>query len=306
MPFIHSGEKATSFYEAKSDWEICSRLMMAIQRRAGERGLESFTDRLGNQRSLGDVYERFSLWGRFGPTDDDALAGALIEGASNLEGVEWETLKKRGWARFTSMGGSTGGIENATEIRPDDTITPLTKHVNDKEPYPTLSRRMQFYLDQELYHEMGEQLPMHKEPPTAGGKYPLLLGGGHARWSIHANWRDDKLMLQQQRGEPVMYISAEDAEARGIDDGAMARVYNDLDSFHVMAKVSPQLRPGQVIIYHAWENYQFRDGKGFQNLIPSPLNPVELAGGQFHLRPMAIAMQPSHTDRDTRVEVERA
>jgi len=36
------------------------------------------------------------------------------------------------------------------------------------------------------------------------------------------------------------------------------------------------------------------------------LNPVELAGGQFHLRPMAIAMQPSHTDRDTRVQVEKA
>lgn len=32
-------------------------------------------------------------------------------------------------------------------------------------------------------------------------------------------------------------------------------------------------------------------------------NAVELAGGQFHLRPMTIVMQPSHTDRDTRVEV---
>jgi hypothetical protein len=32
---------------------------------------------------------------------------------------------------------------------------------------------------------------------------------------------------------------------------------------------------------------------------------VELSGGQFHLRPMTICMQPSHTDRDTRVEVEQ-
>jgi hypothetical protein len=31
---------------------------------------------------------------------------------------------------------------------------------------------------------------------------------------------------------------------------------------------------------------------------------VELAGGQFHLRPMIIAMQPGCTDRDTRVEIE--
>jgi DMSO reductase family type II enzyme molybdopterin subunit len=306
MPFIHAGEKATSFYQAKSDWEILSRLAMAVQRRARERGLESFTDRMGNQRSLHDIYDRVSHWGRFGPTDDDKLAGALIENASNLEGVEWETLKKRGWARFTSTGSSAGGIGNATEIRPDDTVTPLTKHVFDKQPYPTLSRRMQFYLDHELYQEMGEQLPVHKDPPTAGGKYPLLLGGGHTRWSIHAAWRDDRLMLQQQRGEPLVCMSAADAEARGLRDGDQARVYNDLDSFHVMVKVSPGVMPGQLILYHAWENYQFRDGKGFQNLIPAPLNPVELAGGQFHLRPMAIAMQPSHTDRDTRVEVERA
>jgi hypothetical protein len=73
-----------------------------------------------------------------------------------------------------------------------------------------------------------------------------------------------------------------------------------------MAKVSPTVRPGQLILYHAWENFQFPGGKGFQNLIPTPLNPVELAGGQFHLRPMTICLQPSHTDRDTRVEVARA
>jgi nitrate reductase alpha subunit len=189
---------------------------------------------------------------------------------------------------------------------PGITITPLTKHVLEKEPYPTLSRRMQFYLDHELYREMGETLPVHKDPPTAGGDYPLMMGGGHTRWSIHSAWRDDHLLLRQQRGQPVVYISAEDARTRGVADGDRVRVWNDLDSFHVMAKVSAALRPGQLVLYHAWENYQFRGGKGFQNLVPTPLNPVELAGGQYHLRPMAIAMQPSHTDRDTRVQVERA
>jgi anaerobic selenocysteine-containing dehydrogenase len=101
-----------------------------------------------------------------------------------------------------------------------------------------------------------------------------------------------------------MWMGPEDAEVRGVRDGARVRVFNDLDEFQVMAKVSPGVRRGQLIIYHAWENFQFVDGKGYQNLIPSPLNPVELAGGQYHLRPMLIALQPSHTDRDTRVEVE--
>jgi len=100
-------------------------------------------------------------------------------------------------------------------------------------------------------------------------------------------------------------MSLADAQARGIADGDLVEVRNDIDAFRIQAKTSPSVRPGQLIIYHAWENYQFRDGKGFQNLIPSPLNPVELAGGEGHLRPIQICLQPSQNDRDTRVEVVR-
>jgi len=102
----------------------------------------------------------------------------------------------------------------------------------------------------------------------------------------------------------VAFLSIGDAERRGIRDGADVRVYNDIDGFEIQAKVSNAVREGQIIIYHAWENFQFKKGKGFQNLIPTPLNPVHLAGGQFHLRPMVIAMQPCCNDRDTRVEIE--
>jgi DMSO reductase family type II enzyme molybdopterin subunit len=303
MPFIHAGAKAVDFYEAKSDWEIFARLAQAVDRRAAERGIVAFKDRAGRERSFAGLYDRFTSNGQYGPTDDDKVAGALIETATNLEGVAWPELRDRGWARFTGLGTSIASIGGATKVAPDDTITPFTDHVFEKKPYPTLSRRIQFYIDQELYQEMGEELPTHKDPPTAGGSYPLQLTGGHTRWSIHAAWRDDRLMLQQQRGQPVMYMSARDAETRGVRDGARVRVWNDLAAFEVMAKVTPALRPGQLILYHAWENFQFLGQRGFQNLVPSPLNPVELSGGQFHLRPMSICMQPSHTDRDTRVEV---
>ena len=216
MPYIHSGEKATSFYEAKSDWEIISRLTEATDRRARERGIASFVDRRGNTRPLDNLYEKFSQSGKFGPEDDEKVCAALLEGASNLGGITWEELKKKGFARFTAMGNSTGSVGIATEIVPGETITPLTKHVFDKVPYPTLSRRMQFYLDQELYLEMGETLPVHKDPPISGGHYPLMLTGGHTRWSIHSAWRDDQLMLRQQRGEPVVFMSIEDARAARI------------------------------------------------------------------------------------------
>lgn len=84
------------------------------------------------------------------------------------------------------------------------------------------------------------------------------------------------------------------------------RVYNDVGEFEIQAKLSRALKPGQVIVYHGWEPFQFKGQKSHQALIPSPLNPIQLAGGYFHLQPMVLMQSPGCTDRGTRVEVERA
>ena len=303
MPFIHAGSKVSSYYEAKSDWEISALLAKKVQERAKARGIHSVKDRNGQERNLDRVYDDFSMGGKYGPTDDNKVAGDLIKMSSNLKGVEWEELKKKGFARYTAVGKSVVSIGNACDIKPDETVSPFTWHTEQKMVYPTLTRRIQFYIDHDVYLELGEELPTHKDPPSAGGNYPLVLTGGHTRWSIHAAWRDDALMLREQRGEPVMYMSVADASARSISDADIVQVKNDVGSFEIQVKVSPSARPGEVIIYHAWENFQFRGRKGFQDVMPSPMNPVELAGGQFHLRPMSSCLQPAFNDRDTRVEV---
>ena len=305
MPYIHAGSKAASFHEAKPDWEVCALLAKAIQERARSRGIATFKDRQGNERPLQSVYDDFTMNGSYTEHDDEKVAADIVQLSSNLSGVDWEQLKAKGYARFTGIGTSGVSIGNACDIPANDTVAPFQYHVEKKEPYPTLTRRIQFYIDHPFYLELGETLPVHKEPPAAGGNYPLLLSGGHTRWSIHSAWRDDAHMLRLQRGRPIMYMSVPDATARGIADGDEVEVRNDIDSFRIHAKLSPALRPGQLIIYHAWENYQFSQGKGFQNLIPSPINPIELAGGEGHLRPIQICLQPSQNDRDTRVEVTR-
>jgi DMSO reductase family type II enzyme molybdopterin subunit len=303
MPYIHAGTKVASFQEAKPDWEICGLLAKAIQERARARGVATFKDRHGEERPLHTVYDDFTVNGTYSEHDGEKVAAELVQLSSNLSGVDWEHLKKKGYARFTAVGRSAMSIGNACDVKADDSISPFQYHVDKKVPYPTQTRRIQFYIDHPFYLELGEALPVHKDSPTAGGNYPLMLGGGHTRWSIHAAWRDDARMLRLQRGAPVMYMSVPDAQARNLSDGELVEVHNDIDRFRVHVKVSPSLRPGQVIIYHAWENFQFADGKGFQNLIPSPINPVELAGGEGHLRPIPAALQPSQNDRDTRVEV---
>ena len=79
--------------------------------------------------------------------------------------------------------------------------------------------------------------------------------------------------------------------------------------FDVQAAVSPAVRPGQVIIYHDWENFQFPGKRHFKSVTPSPLNPIELVGNYFHIRPRMVplyACSPGATDRGVRVEVRRA
>ena len=98
-------------------------------------------------------------------------------------------------------------------------------------------------------------------------------------------------------------MSASDAADRHIQDHDLVRVSNDIGGFLIRAKVSPAVRPGQVIVYHAWENYQFEGGMGHRNVIPTPMNPVELAGGYGHIQHTPVILQPGHNDRDTRVEV---
>lgn len=306
MPYIHAGTKVAGFQEAKSDWEITALLAKKLQERAKAKGGVAFKDKSGKERKLDSIYDDFSFGGTYGEGDEDKVAGDLLKLSTNLEGVEWETLKKKGYARYTAIGESASSIGNACDIRPNETISPFTWHVEKKMVYPTVTRRIQFYIDHELYLELGEELPVHKDPPKAGGNYPLILSGGHARWSIHASWRDDALMLRQQRGRPLVYLNPADASARKIADGDEVEVKNDIDSFRIHAKIVPSVRPGEVILYHAWENHQFKGKKGFQNLIPSPMNPVELAGGQYHLRPMLICLQPGQSDRDTRVEIVKA
>ncbi|MBT4518447.1 MAG: molybdopterin-dependent oxidoreductase, partial [Halieaceae bacterium] len=304
-PFSHATTKAVEpVGDSKSDWEFHCLFVKKIQERAKARGLKYFTDRHGGQRRLDEVYDDFTFSGRFTEDNPEDLLEEILSVSDNLNGANWEELKSKGYIRFTGVGMSPTYIGNAADIEPDETIVANSWHVQKKVPWPTLTRRMQFYIDHPFYKEMGEALPVHKDNPAVGGDYPLMMTGGHNRWSIHAMWRDHVNLSRLQRGEPVIFIGSGDAQKRGISDGDMLRVYNDIGEFEIQAKVSPSLKPRQVVVYHAWEPFQFNNEKSHQTLIPSPLNPVQLAGGYFHLQPMALMQQPGSTDRGTRVEIE--
>ncbi|MBW2243974.1 MAG: molybdopterin-dependent oxidoreductase [Deltaproteobacteria bacterium] len=291
--------------ESKSDWDFHCLLAKALQERAGQKGVRSYRDRSGESRSLEDIYERFTFQGRCPEGDSEALVKEALSLADNLDGIGWDELKQKGFHRYSDLSSEYMNVGNASDLVADETFTANTWHTEKKQPWPTLTRRMQFYIDHDLYFELGEELPVHKDNPPIGGDYPLQMTSGHTRWSIHAAWRDEVNLLRLQRGEPTLSIGAEDAGARSIGDGDRLRVFNDISSFVVQARVSPSVRPGQVIVYHAWEPYQFEGHHSQQTLTPSPINPIQLAGGYVHLQPRMAVGTPGASDRGTRVEVEK-
>ncbi len=305
-PFAHVTTRAVPpFGESKSDWDFHCLLAKALQERASQKGVRSYQDRSGESRSLEDIYERFTFDGRCPEGNSEALVKEALSLADNLDGIGWDELKEKGFHRYTDLSSGYMNMGNASDLEADQTFTANTWHTDKKHPWPTLTRRMQFYIDHDLYFELGEELPVHKDNPPIGGDYPLQMTSGHTRWSIHAAWRDEVNLLRLQRGEPTLTIGTEDAAARGIHDADRLRVFNDVSSFVVQARVSSSVQPGQVIVYHAWEPYQFEAHQSQQALTPNPINPIQLAGGYFHLQPRMAVGTPGPSDRGTRVEVEK-
>ncbi len=291
--------------ESKSEWEIFKLLAEKVEERAKARGFLQYTDASGRERSLENLGYRYSLgletvdevieeWMR-----DTALAGNVPKTES------LKTMKKRGYAMFTNIGQSVFMLNQAADIEPGKPFTSLTWHTEKLIPYPTLTRRAQFYIDHDWFLEAGEELPVHKENPPMGGDYPFVLTSGHNRWSIHSMNITNRLLLQTHRGQPHMVMNTGDALRLGIEDGEEVRVYNDCGSFLVPVKLSGSVRPGQVIVYNGWDPYQFRGWTGPMDVEPGMVKWLHFAGGYGHLRYWPIQWQPVQVDRAVRVNVEK-
>jgi anaerobic selenocysteine-containing dehydrogenase len=114
------------------------------------------------------------------------------------------------------------------------------------------------------------------------------------------------MMLQTHRGEPSVMLNPEDARGRGIDNGGQVRVFNDVSSYTCAAKLSPSVRPGQVIMYNGWEPYQFEQWDDPTNSEPGMVKWLHLAGGYGHLRYWLMQLQPVPIDRGIAVDVAKA
>jgi DMSO reductase family type II enzyme molybdopterin subunit len=299
MNLTFSDKAAEPPGEAQNEWQIYFALTQKIAQRAAARGLTEYTDTRGNSRHYAQLPGAYSMNGFLLDEErladeqirDSALAGTLPMG-TNLR-----TLREKGHVRFIDWGLSPMALAQASPIKADEVHVPFRDNTERGLPFPTYARRAQFYIDHPWFIEAGEQLPTYKPNPKAGGDYPLGMTSGHNRWSIHtmnqANW----VILGTHRGEPDVVVSPDDAAERGVADGDLIRVFNDVSSFTVRARLSPTVKQGQLISYNGWAGFQYKDWSGANEIEPGMVKWIGFAGGYGHLSHLGTEWQPVPSDR---------
>jgi DMSO reductase family type II enzyme molybdopterin subunit len=291
--------------DARSEWQITLMLAKKLSERAKARDFVEMPTPDGGSVRLDTLYEDISFNGAL--ADDDAVIDEMVRDSALLGNIPadttLETLREKGWVRFTGWGRSPMALAQASDLRPDETHSPFRWQTEKKEPFPTLTRRAQFYIDHEWFLEAGEELPVHKEAPAQGGNHPFEITSGHPRWSVNSMNSTNRVILGTIRGEPVAHINDRDAAARGIENGAKMRVFNDVAEVVVQARVTPAVRPSQLIMYNGFEPYQFEGWQDFSNIEPGMVKWLHLAGGYGHLRYRALHWQPVPIDRAVRVDI---
>jgi anaerobic selenocysteine-containing dehydrogenase len=303
--------------EVKSEWEICRLLAQKIEQFAKQRGLpklidpefkvtrEIDVDEEGTEtrtveeplvRELDKLHDEFTMQGEL-KTDKDVVKW-LIENVPAFKPWKFEDAIERGFLILNDKAGLTSPLYANRPYRSFEQQFYL------RQPYPTLSGRQQFYIDQEVFLKLGAAVPTAREAlhPT---KFPLKFYTPHTRWGIHSTWRTNKYMLRQQRGVPTVSLNPEDANKRGIADGDQVRVFNDIGEFQAMARIVPGNQPGSLVTDHAWEPQQFKGRKGLNAPVAGLLSPLELAGDWGHLQ-FGATWDGNQLAHESTVEVEKA
>lgn len=264
--------------EAKSEWEICTLLTKKIQEIAKKKGVAKVEDQAFSvTRDLDTIHEDFvTIGGKKIINDRELLEWALGVSAASTGGADIASLKQSGFVKLSDAAGQT------SPLYPDKPFYPFEPQAYLKLPYPTLSGRQQFYVDHEVYLKLGCAAPSAREP-VRPSKYPFAYYNPHTRYGIHTTWRTSKYHLRLQRGVPYVCINPKAAFGKGIKDGDRVRVFNDVGEMFAVAKLHPGTPFNTIWTEHAWENFQFKDNKGFNNVVAGILAPLELVGNYAHM-----------------------
>jgi len=213
-------------------------------------------------KRLDPDFERFF----YPELDEDAAAERVTElllatGGPETEGITLEMLKK-------------GPVRLHSEA-PGDRQVPFYAQVHHRVPFPprsypaplpatarfVKSGRIEFYKDEDLFLELGEQLPVSKETfvetefkqdPASRDKYKLRFVTKNSLYRVHSTHSNNTWLNELQGNRPKIFLNPDDARQRGIADADLTEIYNNRGRTRAYAVLDPGCRKGTVYFEQGW------------------------------------------------------
>ncbi|HET8999527.1 MAG TPA: molybdopterin-dependent oxidoreductase [bacterium] len=119
--------------------------------------------------------------------------------------------------------------------------------------FPTPSRKIEFYSERAKSIGL-PALPVYVPPPASDG-YPLSFRQGRTLTQFHGFYDHGQALPTLARLDPgpELWVSPADAAARGLENGAPIRIFNDRGEFEAHAHVTDRIPPGTVWMRDGWQ-----------------------------------------------------
>ncbi len=124
-------------------------------------------------------------------------------------------------------------------------------------------------LDAETPHGL-----YHYQPDPGSARFPLALISPALATQVSSTFG------QLRKAPAAVELSATDAQARGIVDGAEVRIWNQLGEVVCQAKLSAHVRPGVAVLAKGLWRFHTRNGAAANALIPQ--GTADLGGGPVY------------------------
>lgn len=170
---------------------------------------------------------------------------------------------------------------------PDKRQIPFWEQINQGIPFPPISfptplartarfvksGRIEFYKDEDVFIDLGETLPVHKEVfadteyanPGARDKYKFAYITRNSLYRVHSTHSNNITMLELQDFKPRIHFSPEVGKEKGIKEGELVKAYNDRGFVYGYAVFEEGLHPRVVIHEQGWWS-RYLKGSSYNSL----------------------------------------
>lgn len=196
------------------------------------KAIEPLPETKSDLEIFSELAQRLGIRGYNDKSDEEWLK-SFVKATADLP--EYEIFKQKGFH----------------QIEIEEPWVAFRAQVENHLPFSTPSGKIEIYSQKiaERNNPLLPPIPKYIEPwegtrdPLAG-KYPLQLVSPHAKTRVNSQF--DNIPSLKALADDAVWLSREDAEARGVVDGDRARMYNDRGKMMVTAKVTDRIMPGVV------------------------------------------------------------